>query len=450
MEMLETLNLGDSCSFTEMTKKHENDKWDTWLRFVETFRKPGKQGLVGLLEATDDSKDKFVFKLSQYVNHLVEHESVVMNSLNKMSPYCPHFCKFRGSITCEIDPAKRKEGNPFEISCRHPIAGSVLLCEHISSATKLYNYIMTPSVPDMVIMSTIKQVLLGIAMAQKKARFTHYDLHSCNIMMKECKRKTVFVYALDESNQFCVPTHGHFPVIIDFGFSYVGDMDDGPMWPTLAHTDVGFISTEFDPMADAKLFLTSVSSEYEEQRPRSKSAKTLRKIVRNVFGNLDLDWESGWDDCDREGISDQVVELFNGRDRGSILFKKMGHYCIDLLQSMIILPLESQPQTDMIVAFDTFMKEWVKIEREVGTPFYCLCILKGVCDHARYVRAAYLDSETRAEAVLEFRRRVFDSIDKIVSYCQIKDLRIERMLCGLLSSSDMSWKVRFLIESNSS
>ena len=63
------------------------------------------------------------------------------------------------------------------------------------------------------------------------------------------------------TRQHYIPTNGHYPVIIDFGFSYINDMKDGPLWPSMAHTCVGFMSDRFDWVADPKLFLVTVSGE---------------------------------------------------------------------------------------------------------------------------------------------------------------------------------------------
>ena len=439
-QMLDNLSITNAESYTRAVIENEDRPWEDWLEFVQSFRKPGKQGLVGLLKkrVTNDDEDPeyFVFKVSQYVNHLALHEGTVMKGLNDISEYCPHFCKYKGVIQARIDPTRRKSGNPFaENGCKHTVKKDVLLCQHIDGDVKLRNLIMTPTVSDRIIISSIKQVLLAVSIAQRVKRFTHYDLHSSNIMMKECDPDTVFVYALDRDNQFCVPTYGHFPIVIDFGFSYINDLEDGPMWPTLAHTDVGFSSTEYDHLSDAKLFLVSVSSEYEEERSGNRYSKILRRVVGNIFDNLDLDWDSGWDDSGDPGISDQVLDDFEGYERGSTLLTDSPHYCIDLIQSMIILPLDQQNTKDKMIAYKTFVREWLKIERQIGNQFYCLCIFKEICDSARFVRAAYMDEETRGQAITDFRRLCESAFDETASYCKIPNVHYEKMLCSLLTLS---------------
>lgn len=424
----------------EYFNKNKDTTWSKWLKFENTFDKPGKQGLVGLLSPIDqlfneEGKElKFVFKVSQYINYLIQHEYVVMKGLNSLAPYCPHFCKAIGTLLCEIDPNARKKGNPFLITTKHPIEKEILLTEYIDNSCKFYNYIRSKKIHDRIIYSSIKQVLMAIAIAQRKKNFTHYDLHSYNVMMKKCNKDVVFLYVLDEENQFCVPTHGHYPVIIDFGFSYISDMDDGPAWASMAHTDVGFMSDRYDWVADPKLFLVTVAKEMRDKRSNKKSDK-FRRIIKNIFGKLKIDWKSGWDIGEDKGASDYATEILRGYNKKSNLFDNYDHFCIDLIQSLIILPLEEQKYTNIDQSYTTFLKEFIKIENEIGNPFYNLYILKGIVDFAREIRVDYMNIDSRQKAINYFRRSIFERINCVANYCKPKSINFEKMLCSLLCLS---------------
>lgn len=411
--------------------ENKDKSWQEWLEFYTTFDKPGKQGLVGLFNAKDpEVNEKYVYKISQYINYLVQHESCIMEGLNEMIPYCPHFCKGIGTFQSEINPRCKKDENPFIIE-GIKVKKDVLLCEHIDNSTKFYNYIRaTNKVPEEVLYSTIKQVLLAIALAQNSHRFTHYDLHSNNIMMKKCNKDVVFLYVLDEDNQFCVPTLGSFPVIIDFGFSYIKGLDDGPLWPSMGHTHVGFTSHEFDPFADPKLFLVTVSGEIKEKHGTKKSRR-LRRVVRNIFGHLNIDWVNGWDKG-KKSAGDCVMELLSGYNQVSKLFKDYEHHCVDIIQSLVILPLQEQDYSSIHTSYTAFLNEWVKIENQISSSYYNLYILKGVVDAARMVRAAYMNKNTREGAVVDFQRAVGDRVNSVVKFCRTNKIRFEIMLCSLL------------------
>ncbi len=429
--------LSEVSGYSELLS-HFNEKqaqeWYEWLSYDTTFD-AGKQGLVGVFKLNSDKiRKRIVFKLSQDVNYLIRHESIIMRGLNVLSAYCPHFCKYIGDIECQVDPRIRKSGNPFDISdVSHPIKKEVLLCEHIAKSYKLYNLIRASEqhLSEVVLYSTIKQVLLAISIAQQKKQFTHYDLHSQNIMMKKCNKDVVFLYVMDEETQYCVPSNGHYPVIIDFGFSYIEDMEDGPLWTTLGHTNAGFMSDRFDCMADPKIFLTTVSSEINSKRKTQKS-RLLRRIVKNLFMPLKIDWDTGWDDFKGISAVEHVTDIIKDISKASQLFGKYEPYCMDIIQSLIVLPMEAQDTSQLSHSYQIFITEWVKIEEHNTSVFYNLCIFKDIVDAARYVRAAYMNPDTRLDASRTFKNMCHDAINEVASFCNPKEVDYEKMLCSLL------------------
>jgi hypothetical protein len=413
-------------------EQNRERNWNEWLEFSTTFKKPGKQGLVGIMNSKTNEKIKYVFKISQYLNYLVEHEYSVMKGLTELGNYCPHYCKSYGILECDIDPSKRKSGNPFKkIDKKYMIQKKVLLMEYIENSVKFCTFIKNEKIGEDILLSTIKQVLLATVISQKVKKFSHYDLHSDNIMMKKCSKDLVFLYVLGKEDQFLVPTLGEYPVIIDFGFSYIEDMNNDYLWPSMGHTDVGFMSDRFDWVADPKLFLISVSNEIKEER-RSKNSKKLCNVVKNIFYPLSVEWDCGWDNLTKSAASDYVGELLEESDIKSHLFKEYEHYCIDMIQSLIILPFEPKSTDNINISFETFIKEFYKIERQIGNDFYNLYILKGIVDSARIVRADYYHSDTRKEALKKFRIDIYEKIEQVAKFCKTKDVDFEKMLCSLL------------------
>lgn len=433
MATMSILNKDDTYqSMSNIYIENRNKPPLEWLDFVTTFDKPGKQGIVGLLEPKEKEGDKFVFKISQYINHLPNHECTIMRSLNELAPYCPHFCKSFGTVKSMVEPNIKKTKNPFAIKCKYPIEKDILLCEYIDKSYKLYNYIRSEKVEEDILYSAIKQTLMAILMAQNKKNFTHYDLHSDNIMMKKCNKDLVFIYVIDEDIQVCVPTMGAYPKIIDFGFSYVKEMEDAPLYTTLSHTNVGFMSDRFDPFSDAKLFLVTVSAEIKEKRGSSASKK-FRRIVRNMFGNLQISWSAGWDNSVENGADEVILEDMEAHTtKESTVFTEFPHYCIDLIQSLIILPLEPHDYSEMEKSYKSFLKEWVKIENEITSPFYSLYILKALVDSARKWRPYYMRNTTQQHAVKEFKSSILDCINTITTFCTPKNVNYEILLCSLL------------------
>ena len=414
-------------------EKNKDKPWNEWLKFDKLLDNQGKQGMVGLFNLKDENEEdniKYIFKLSQSLNYLVYHELTVMQGLSSISNFCPFFCKGIGSIKCKVEP-KRKIKNPFDIKSKYPIEKEVLLCEYIENSSKFYNYIKTKDIKEEMLYSIVKQVLMGINIAQQKKQFTHYDLHSNNVMIKKCNKDLVFIFRYDDDNQFALPTLGYYPIIIDYGFAYISDMEDKPLWTSLAHTEVGFMSDRFDWVADPKLFLITVSDEIKAKRNTTKSKK-FRRIVRNLFYPLKIDVECGWDDDEDKSATDYVLEMIDIENNTSKIFKDFDYYCIDIIQSLIILPLQEQDYSNIGKVFKAFLKEWSKIENEISNEFYNIYILKEVVNIARNIRPEYLKKETRADAINIFQKNIYKAINKVSAFCNPKNINFEKFLCALL------------------
>jgi len=407
-------------------------KFPEFLKFSTNFQKSGKQGLLGILKyKKNETKTKIVYKISQYMNYLIEQENIVMQSLNKIRNFCPNFCKGYGMLNIPITPSFRKVENPFEIENRYKIQSNVLMMEHIDPAKKLYKYLKNKDVSEDIIFSLIKQSLIAVQIAQNKNKFTHYDLHSNNILVKKCEKNSCMLYILDNNTSVLIPTFGNYPVIIDYGFSYVQDMQNNPLYSALPHTDVGFMSDRFDPIADPKLFLVTVSDELKKYRETSTSKK-FRKLVRNIFSPLKIDWESGWDESNDIGASDYILNMLEDTEKKckSKFFKHCGHYCVDIAQKLITLPLKPNKYKHIEDIYSLIIEEFKKIEKEIGNDFYNLYIFKNMIDFADKVKETYHNENTRNEAVKNFKNNLLNLINEVAKFCNPK-LDFEKLLCSL-------------------
>ena len=433
--------LSDLFKYTKLVKIYNENKdkdWGEWLEYQGLFGKPGKQGVAGIMKVKGTDLT-VAFKLSQQIDNLAQHEYTVMNGLNELASFCPHFCKSIALLDCKRNPRTISNISPFikQADVQYMISDKMLIMEHVTNSYKLSTYIKSNKVDEDSIYSLVKQVLLGMSFAQRRKNLTHYDLHSGNIMVRKCNKDVVFVYVLDEGNQIAVPTLGHFPIVIDYGFSYISDMEDTPMLPTMGHTQYGYTSDRYDPNVDSRIFMVTVSDEIREARA-TKKARALRKITKKAFAGLDIDWESGWFQSDEEEESAQAliadkIEPLAGR---SIIFTEYENYCIDIFQTLIILPLEEQDTTNSKRSFKVFINEWMKIEDLISSANSNLFILRGIVDSARYVRSAYMDPETSKSAVDEFKKMTHEVIDSVAAFCNPKDLNYEKMLCSMYVFAD--------------
>ena len=116
----------------------------------------------------------------------------------------------------------------------------------------------------------------------------------------------------------------------------------------------------------------------------------------------------------------------------SELFKEYDIYCIDLLQSLIPLPLQKQDYTNIKQSYKVFLSEWIKIEGQISSHFYNMYILKGVIDAARTVGSAYHRSSTRPDALKTFKSCILSRVDEVAKFCNPKNVNYDKMLCAIL------------------
>lgn len=391
----------------------------------------GKQAITGLID-TDDRK--VVFKLSKKTDYVVENEYEVMKRLNeKVTHFCLNFIYPIDMVEQKVEPSVQINKNPFTVLSKYPILKKVLLEEYVEGK-KLYHHIKHGISSTATIYNAIKQTLCAVAMAQIKCNFTHYDLHSDNVLLTPCDKDTVILYKFNRETAFAVPTHGYIAKIIDYGFSYADAVDDSFLNSSLGHTEVGFISSKFDPIADPKLLLISTSYELESYR---KGTKKFSNIVKNLFSNLTVDWTCGWDDYGGRSVADTLIHELCKKypmENKSKIFGKYSNYAIDLLCNLISLPLSNNDTDDLGLSYYTFVKEFVKIEHEISSSVYNLFILKKIIESARRCKDIYFNDEERG--VSEFRRDVNAVIMSVSKFCSPRNVHYERMLCALLNFAE--------------
>jgi hypothetical protein len=400
---------------------------------VEKIFRSGKQGITGLLKSKKSPCQYIVFKISQNFDFIVEHEYKIMNILSELKDYCPNFCIAPTIIVNPVESKTKQNKNPFDIVTK-PIYKFVLLEEFIQGP-KLGSYIDSRK-SIAVILSAIKQTMMGIAMAQDFG-FTHYDLHTDNIILKRCDKNDVSLYILDNEHVYSVPTNGYCPKVIDYGFSYADALEGTQLATSFFHTDIGYTTDRFDWMVDAKIFLISVAYQISNTFSHSNHAHKLKNCVRNMFGELPVDWECGWDDYDGQSILDDLLEeLDKGCRVDTFLFKKHASDSVELVQAMIDLPLQPMEYDDLTLSYNIFLKEFKKIEDKIENTMQLFYVLRTIIDSARRIRDDYKNKETRVNALKIFKNDIFEVVTSVAKFCTLKELHYEKMLCSLYSLSN--------------
>lgn len=400
---------------------------------IKAINGNGKQGFVAKVDGWCGMN--MILKVSQGIDYLIEHEYRISQSLVGLADYCIHFCKPYGIIPWEISENFCISKKPFEIDNSKKIILPVMFMEYVKDTYKFDDYIKyIQGISDKILHSTIRQVLMASLIAYEYNQFTHYDLHTCNIMIKQCNPDVVFLYVLDEDNQFLIPTLGNYPIIMDYGFSYCSDMKDKPMYCNLGFTDTGFTSCISDEIFDYKLFLTTTATELCNYRKNETNQK-FRKVVYNLFGNLKSEKNNGWDKFPENNITVNLVNILKKNKNISkfgIFTKKYIEQSVELFNSLIILPNQEQDYSRIEQIFSRFLKEWNKIENQILNSLHKMYILKGVIDITRSVMEDYINDPTDKRIVVFFKKGIFQKIDEVTKFCIPKNVNFDILLCSTI------------------
>ena len=297
---------------------------------------------------------------------------MVLKSLDRINGFCPYFCRGGGIWKVELPKDFREQSNPFaKGDTKHYMKSDLLLLDYVKGRP-LSSLIKSTEVEDRFIFGAVKQTLGAIAIAHSEEQFTHYDLHSSNIIMRPCAPDSVSLF-IHKDGVHWTPTYGAQSVVIDFGFSHARSIKKRPIHSSLAHTDIGFLTYRDDPIADAKLFLVSLAYELKGYRARSKHCHHFRKFVKNIFKPLGIDETSGWDaGYSRLSAIDRVSEVLGDCKAKSEIFGRYNHFSLDILQGLIKLPLRKKPYDDISLGFAVVDEQMKKLGDELGSPMFKL------------------------------------------------------------------------------
>lgn len=165
--------------------------------------------------STNVADDLFVIKAPQSSSDADEmaHEVAVGFATNALRPFVPNFAYIFGYFSCSGPVVKDKDVVAW---CQGSGPGSVgyALYENIQNAVSLKSYLKTSS-PRQIWHAYI-QILMALRSAQNRVQFTHYDLHTENILVRKVSAPEFFI-PIDE---FYVKAEG-VCTIIDYGMSHV-------------------------------------------------------------------------------------------------------------------------------------------------------------------------------------------------------------------------------------
>ena len=391
-------------------------------------------GVIGTVKRTRDGK-RFIFKICKYFENSVRHEWVILEGLNKLSAWCPHFVKGVGLAPTQLnDNFKHAENTFARDPDRKQINKEVLYLEYVEGIS-LSKFIKKAKTKEHIF-AVAKQVLNAVITAQLHSSLAHYDLHDENIIVKKSPLNAVNLYLYPDRSAL-VPTYGYCPVIIDFGHAYSNDCLGRNMDVTCAFTHHGYTSTVFDPNKDFKVFLCKLTVTLLDHFRMSKICKNARALIEELYENDRTDVDNGWEDFGDEAVlsmfEHKVFKVF--KEAEFDFFEQNSSRVLPILEGLVELPLtQNSDETAPTTILRTIVAEFSKIERILKEEYYKLYILKTMVDSAVRLKKTYLSKDTtkREGAVSTFRADVLAALDQVAKFADVKGIKWEKLFCAFL------------------
>lgn len=236
------------------------------------------QGKTGILIKKDGTKVVYKTGLSQ--THTVKHEYRVVKELNEKVGG-PHFVRVQGivrdKISCGLDPFQ-KGGRRCD--------SDVIFYDYVKANTTFTKLISRSSLN--IIYSCCLQILTALQ-AARRINFSHNDIHSDNVLVRNCHYSSVFLYQLSEERTLLIPTYGVVPVIIDYGYSHSNIVRRDRNMFSLEHVDKGYTPHILADMTDSRQILVSLG--YDLDR---RNEPFIKNFALKNFPDKGLDLKTGW------------------------------------------------------------------------------------------------------------------------------------------------------------
>lgn len=416
--------------------------------------KPGKQGMVGIVY---DKSNKLarVYKFSSLLNMNGTHEYNVIKSLLPLSGLCPYFPTRCELVYHELDSKYEESDNPFEFASKHKLFADICLSEYVHESRKFTAFIEHPKqVSDSIVISLLKQTLLGVLIANQYNGFTHYDLHSENILIQKCSYNDVYLWYDKVKNvPYVIPSLGYIPRIIDYGFSYSDAVKGGPHTTPLDFMKEGYMSFRSDKLADFRILLTSMMEDMYHYRKYNDIYSVQKNIVKKLFKHIDIDWGSGWLKDVKACAVKYIYEMCSTCKFKDVIFESPTvdeHFyaILDLIQLLIPVPIESDPFPDksmkqvfeeFLIGMKEFVKHFYKLEGlfEANTyredeyepnPTMGLYIVRASIDGVLETRNEYNGPGKSGEAVRKFKNKLYDVIRRANTIYQVPKINYEKYM----------------------
>lgn len=167
------------------------------------------------------ASNMFILKAPRpYVESDLTHELFVgLFGTNRLRREIPNFAYIFGGFFCSgpmIDPNTKQVEN----FCSYNLPQvQYIIYENVNPNTPLDEYVRTCT--DTQFVEKYLQILLSLNYANQTIGFTHYDLHSKNVILRKYPEKDSFILKFKTSTEILYLTTDYIATIIDFDVSHI-------------------------------------------------------------------------------------------------------------------------------------------------------------------------------------------------------------------------------------
>jgi hypothetical protein len=441
------------------------------FKFFKKFNNKTSQGSVGVLihhktssNQSDDvelehAKDfllvhepmknpkKIVYKIGTETPFLVQHEYDISQHLLDIANFIPNFMRCFDILHSVHISLKQK--NPFvnpDLISNNNMSSmlDVLLLEHCNHVETLDNIIRRYNKKPTALLSKqinscINQVSIAILIGQYVLEFVHNDLHFDNILMSKCPDNTKLLYKFNIPGETkiryaLIPTYGLFPQIIDFGFSYTKNLEF--LYTGIHHDNKGYINYKFDKYTDMKTIICRLLFSKYNFGLKS-SFENFNEMVDSYFLQMPIDHETGWDRNTSYSSGKQLVKYTTKYTKNKFIKENL-YDIIDMINSLIILPLKHKDFGDIEKHMKDFCESWEEVEKWISTSKHKIFVLKIFINA---IREEFVKTKKQTSAISTHQRCIVQSIEKYVksetpSWIIISDEVVKKLYFSIINLSE--------------
>ncbi len=334
----------------------------SWINIKKVIGKPSVIG-VAMSASFDEANDLFVVKAPKKIdsnNDLLHEWFVGVYGTNQLRKHVPNFAYIYGGFTCS-GPISEQGGNVAAYcNLSDKLAVNYILYESIFPSMTMEDYMVSSTLNFTDWLSYYLQILFSLKIAKDLIGFTHYDLHTQNVLLRDLvPSKKVFHIPYKYKNKWFYIKTNKIATMIDFGYSHIKYKGKHYGYPGVER--YGINSEKTRPLYDA-FKLLGFSIRYLSKKNYDSSVLQKMFPIAKFFYNY--------------GSSNPVVEPFTlliPYSQSLPSTPQIDKFTIEDLIDYILINEELQPYIKKILKFDKRVKNVIGCDGSMGV---CLDVNK--------------------------------------------------------------------------